>query len=152
MQFRKIIQFFKNTPFREIPPRAPIISEPRRGKARGASGGARGGGGVKAGGPAQRPAPYPARSFFFFVAQWLKRPQCVAMLPCQQRQTHTMYLQITTHCRAKYSQLASKPANELLRSSRVKLSIISLGFCIIGISDECTSSLPFIPVLTCLPT
>jgi hypothetical protein len=53
---------------------------------------------------------------------------------------------------AHYSQLVSIMANELLRLSRVKLSIISLGFCIICISDACTSCLPFIPVLTRLPT
>jgi hypothetical protein len=69
------------------------------------------------GGPTSGPVPGPA--FFFPVAQWLKRPLCVAMLPCRPRQTHTMYLQITTNHRANYSQLASKMANELLRSSRV---------------------------------
>ena len=94
------------------------------GPAGGAGEGGEGGGGR----PGPTPGPVPGTVFFFFVAQWLKRPQCVAMLPGQQRQTHTMFLQITTHYRAKYSQLASKTANELLRSSRVKLSIISLGF------------------------
>jgi hypothetical protein len=84
-------------------------------------------------------AQLPGPALFFVVAQWLKHSasQC-----SRQRQTHTMYLQITSNHRAKYNRLAKKMANEFLRSSRVKLSIISLGLCIICISDASTSSLP----------
>jgi hypothetical protein len=67
-------------------------------------------GGAKPGGPAGRGGGAARPGFVFPVAQWLKRPQCVARLPCRQRQTYTMYLQITTNHRANlnYSQLASK--------------------------------------------
>ena len=64
----------------------------------------------------------------FFVAQWLKRPQCVATRLCRQQQKHTMYVRMIINQPASFSQLVSKMVNEFLRSSRVQLSILSSGF------------------------
>ena len=47
-------------------------------------------------------APPRDRTGFFFVAQWLKRQQCVAMLLCRQQQKCTMYLQMIINQRASY--------------------------------------------------
>ena len=63
------------------------------------AGGGGGGGGV---GPARLrtwtgPAPNLARPGFFCGAQWVKRPQCVAMLLCRQPQKYNMCLQMETN-------------------------------------------------------
>jgi hypothetical protein len=84
----------------------------------------KGGGVTEGGGEGGSAQPCPAPAQAFFVTQWLKRRSA-------SQQKRTMYLQMIINQRASYSQLVSKMANEILRSSRVKLSMIYLGFCII---------------------
>ena len=88
-----------------------------------------GGGGGGGGGVPARSRTRPGQ--VLFCCTMAETPTVRRKAPVSSAAKAHMYLRMIIDQRASYSQLVSKMANELLRSSRAKLSIHSLDFCII---------------------